>query len=321
MERQKAAQMAYNALIEAEAKAAKTTKDLSGALPTSVPESLKVLAVGNSFSNDCMLNYLWEMLKDVGVKNLTLGNMYKSGCMLQQHAEYAIGKDTAYQYYKRTEADGKWKSTEKNTQTLDVPLDEEQWDIITFQQGSGDSGVPASFTPWKDLILYYVQRKQPKAIFGWNMTWAYQSDHNKETFVKYDKDQMKMYNAIVGTVKEVVEPDARLQFVLPVGTAIQNARTSFIGDHLTRDGYHLNKGIGRYIASMVWACKLTGADPDTITYLPKELVQDKNQYSIAGLDMKKEGLIEALGKVARESVKNALAKPFEVTQSQYKTAP
>ncbi|MBR3850140.1 MAG: DUF4886 domain-containing protein [Oscillospiraceae bacterium] len=321
MERQKAAQMAYNALIEAEAKAAKTTKDLSGALPTSVPESLKVLAVGNSFSNDCMLNYLWEMLKEVGVKNLTLGNMYKSGCMLQQHAEYAIGKDTAYQYYKRTEADGKWKSTEKNSTTLDVPLDDEQWDIITFQQGSGDSGVPASFTPWKDLLVYYVQRKQPKAIFGWNMTWAYQSDHNKETFVKYDKDQMKMYNAILSTVKEVVEPDVRMQFVLPVGTAIQNARTSFIGDHLTRDGYHLNKGIGRYIAAMTWCCKLTGADPDQIKYLPEAIVADKKQYSIAGLDMSNPKLLEAFGKVAKESVKNALAKPFEVTPSQYKTAP
>ncbi|MBR2897276.1 MAG: hypothetical protein IKC04_05270, partial [Oscillospiraceae bacterium] len=70
-----------------------------------------------------------------------------------------------------------------------------------------------------------------------------------------------------------------------------------------------------------WCCKLTGADPDKITYLPEDLVLDKKQYSIAGLDMSNPKLLEALGKVAKESVKNALAKPYEVTPSQYTTAP
>lgn len=27
--------------------------------------------------------------------------------------------------------------------------------------------------------------------------------------------------------------------IIPTGTAIQNARTSFVGDHMNRDGYHL----------------------------------------------------------------------------------
>ncbi len=28
--------------------------------------------------------------------------------------------------------------------------------------------------------------------------------------------------------------------IIPTGTAIQNARTSFVGDHMNRDGYHLD---------------------------------------------------------------------------------
>ena len=50
-------------------------------------------------------------------------------------------------------------------------------------------------------------------------------------------------------------------------------------------------------------------------------MQDKKQYAIEGVDMSNPNLLEALGKGARESVKNALAKPFEITQSQYTTAP
>ena len=72
---------------------------------------------------------------------------------------------------------------------------------------------------------------------------------------------------------------------------------------------------------MTVCCTLTGVDPDTITYLPDAIAQEKKNYTIPGQDMKAPGLKEALGKVARESVKNALAKPYEVTQSQYKTMP
>ncbi len=37
------------------------------------------------------------------------------------------------------------------------------------------------------------------------------------------------------------------------GTAIQNLRTSYMGDTLTRDGYHLEVNTGRYTVSMTWA--------------------------------------------------------------------
>lgn len=38
--------------------------------------------------------------------------------------------------------------------------------------------------------------------------------------------------------------------IIPTGTAIQNARTSFVGDHMNRDGYHLDLKIGRYTAAL-----------------------------------------------------------------------
>ena len=317
LSRQEAAQMAYNALFYAESQAAKTQKDTSRELPTSVPESLKVLAIGNSFSNDCILGYLWPMMKDVGVKALTIGNLYHGGCSLQMHTGYALEEKKAYRYYKRTDKDSKWNSPKDNTSTLDDPLKDEQWDAITFQHGQSRFGMEEYYQPDLDVLLYYVQRSQPKAIFGWNFVWAAPQGCTKTNVVQYyGGDQMKMYNMSVAATKNKILTEPRIKFVLPVGTAIQNARTSFLGDHLDRDGYHLNKGIGRYIASMTWCCMLTGASPDQVKYLPEALLD----YLPEGLNKDTPGMLDKLGEIARESVKNALAKPYEITQSQLTTA-
>ena len=319
--RQEAAQMAFNAQFAQEAEAAKTQKEPSRALPTSVPEKISVLALGGSFSNDCILGFLCPMLKDVGVKEFTVGNLYYGSGTMEKYIYCGLCKELQCQYYKQTEKDGKWNSPKKKSNTLDDPLKDMQWDFITFQQGSSLAGFPESYSPWMDPFVYYVQRMQPKATFGWNMIWAYDSDSAKSGLKKFNGDQAKMYSAITKTAQETVMTDPRFQFLIPVGTAIQNARTSFLGDHMNRDGQHLNKGIGRYIASMIWCCKMTGADPDKITYLPESLVKDVKDVAIPGQDMSNPGLLEALGKVARESVKNALAKPFEVTPSRYTTLP
>ncbi|MBR2977367.1 MAG: hypothetical protein IKC50_03725, partial [Oscillospiraceae bacterium] len=96
------------------------------------------------------------------------------------------------------------------------------------------------------------------------------------------------------------------------------ARSSFLENGIYRDGLsHLNKGVGRYTAAMTVCCTLTGVDPDKITYAPESLLKNLPE----GLNKEAPGMQETLVKIAKESVKNALAKPYEITQSQYKTAP
>ena len=84
-----------------------------------------------------------------------------------------------------------------------------------------------------------------------------------------------------------------IDFVIPSGTAIQNARTSSLGDTLTRDGYHLSV-IGRYIAGLTYAYKLTGVSIENIEYAPY-------------------GVTEEVRKICIKSVQNACAKANEVT--------
>ncbi|MBP5270337.1 MAG: DUF4886 domain-containing protein, partial [Clostridia bacterium] len=76
------------------------------------------------------------------------------------------------------------------------------------------------------------------------------------------------------------------------------ARSSFIGDNITRDGYHLNMQFGRYLAALTWGCKITGVSPYDIAYNPAPAAINDDML-----------------KVARESVANALAEPYTVTQS------
>ena len=44
-----------------------------------VPKTLRVLAIGNSFSVDAM-EYLYQIAKDAGVEQVILGNLRVSGC-------------------------------------------------------------------------------------------------------------------------------------------------------------------------------------------------------------------------------------------------
>ena len=318
-QRQVAAQLAFNAQFQAEAKADKEKGD-PRTMPVEVPKSLKLLVIGNSFGNDCSISYLWHMLRSVGVEDATVGTLYYSGCPYQKHVNFALQDQPVYKYYKWSNATGKMKTTTKLT--FDKIVGDETWDRIMVLSGYAYRSIDFGPTPWQDLLLYYVRRTQPDAFYGYDMTWAFRADSTRPDYVKYhNSDQMKMYETAVSEVKKYVEPEQRFKFIVPVGTAIQNARTSFIGDHLDRDSYHLNYGIGRYIATMTVCCTLTGVDPDKITYLPETIAQEKKGYTIADQDMKNPGLLEALGKVARESVKNALAKPYEVTQSQITTMP
>ena len=79
---------------------------------------------------------------------------------------------------------------------------------------------------------------------------------------------------------------------------MRNIRTSPLGDTLTRDGFHLSYGIGRYTAALTWLAYFTGCDIDKITAVPSSYpeINDNIVY-------------------IKEAVKAAIANPFEITES------
>ena len=83
--------------------------DETTAEPSAKPDlkkSLKILAVGNSFSADGM-EYLYNIAKNAGIEEVILGNLYVGGCDLNTHYGYCMRDEAAYTYYKNTS--GEWK--------------------------------------------------------------------------------------------------------------------------------------------------------------------------------------------------------------------
>jgi len=237
----------------------------------SVRRSVKILAIGNSFSVDAMRNYLYDVLKSADYDQVILGNLYVGGCSLDTHWNYISSKSGSYEFHKNDD-NGEWV-VNQGYDAL-TALQEENWDVITVQQVSGNSGMPDTYGNLQNIVNWVNQYKtNPDAKVLWHMTWAYQQDSTHESFPNYNSDQMTMYNAIVDTVQNTVLTTEGIDGVIPSGTAIQNLRGA-IGDNLTADGYHLNDLHGDYTASLTWYAAITGESLDLVDYAPSAVTND-----------------------------------------------
>lgn len=257
-------------------------------------KSLKVLAIGNSFSEDA-LRHMYQIARSAGASEIVLGNLYIGSCNLNTHWTNAKNNVAGYEYQKNS--NGSWSTTKG--QTMESGLKDENWDFIVLQQVSGLSGVESTYNSDLTNLIAYVNSKKtnPEAKLAWHMTWAYQSDSNHWDFWRYEGNQMTMYNAIVSTVQNKVVTNQDIDIIIPSGTAIQNLRTSTIGDTLTRDGYHLSYYLGRYVAGLTWLKALTGWTIDDISYFPTS-----PEISSGHLPL------------IKEAVNKAVATPFAVSE-------
>ena len=229
---------------------------------------LKLLAIGNSFSEDAIEQNLFELAGAAG-HQMVIGNMYIGGCSLERHWGNAQSNKPDYNY-RKIEVDG--KMTRTANYTLDKALRDEQWDYVSLQQVSQLSGMCSSFQPHLDSLIAYVRARVPATTkLIWHVTWAYAQNSTHGGFANYDRDQGKMYRAIVEGAQRLKKENAHFSIFVPVGTAIQNARTSFVGDHLNRDGFHLDLVLGRYTAACTWFECLFGTNVVGNRFVPKGL--------------------------------------------------
>ena len=260
-------------------------------------DSLKILAIGNSFSEDAT-EYIPMIAKDCGVKNIIVGNMYIGGCTIQQHAENAKNNKAAYKYYKNTTYSLMSVCPTTQNVSLETALTDEEWDVVTLQNSSVHSGQESKYKDDLTYMIDYVKKLCPTAKLGWHMTWAYETGYTGSAFAThYKSDEKYMYDSIVKCVEKYIVPNEKIDFIIPAGSAIQNARTSYLGDKLTRDGLHLTLDYGRYIVAATWM-KTLGFSLDNLKSMPSRMRTRVLPF-------------------IRECVDNAMSKPFEVTQSAY----
>lgn len=223
---------------------------------------IRILCIGNSFSWDAVEQELVPLCDAKGVE-VEIHNLYYGGCSLQQHAEFLL-KDTAAYSHRVCRNPQIFESSNlqireiRDTITLRQALRDGQYDYISLQQASHDSGISATYEPWLSLLIDTVRAYQPDAQLCWMQTWAYSQDSKHGAFPRYQSDQQIMWDSIQAcTISQIT--NHKLQ-IIPCGAAIQNARHTKLGDTLCRDGFHLDYTYGRYTAACVWYEILTGKD-------------------------------------------------------------
>ncbi len=253
-------------------------------------DTLRVLAIGNSFSQDAVEQYLHELAEAAG-KHIVIGNLYIGGAPLSLHWQN-VQADLAAYAYRKIDANGKKTDTEQTR--IRTALRDEPWDYVSLQQASPLSGQFDSYVvPLKGLHAYIDSVTAGSVRFIWHQTWAYAPHSTHEGFANYDRNQQTMYRAIMDASSRA-QKLVPIDLLIPSGTAIQNARTA-LGNDLTRDGYHLDLHIGRFIAACTWFESLFGQPAPVTDYRP-------DQVSASQAD------------VAREAAHAAILQPFDVTE-------
>jgi hypothetical protein len=215
-------------------------------------DTIRILCIGNSFSWDAVEQELAPLCEE-GDQPIIIGNLYYGGCSLEQHYTFLHKNKSPYSF----------RYIEHGVRTLNEgyslrqALKLMQWDYISFQQASHDSGIQGTYEPYLSDLIDTVRSYQPNAKLCWMQTWSYSQDAKHPQFPRYQKSQQIMDDSIHNATIALLERHPELTLI-PCGKAITLARETKLGDTLCRDGYHLNYIYGRYTAACVWYELLTG---------------------------------------------------------------
>lgn len=290
---------------------------------------IRILSIGHSFSKDVMTTNLYNMFVEGGYSDITIGYLYMAGCSMPKHL-YNIQNNLAqYEYAKNNS--GRWVT--KNNISALTALQEEEWDFVTVQSspdyiggqaisnfslGVNNDGTQVSnvnMTEYEamDQITDWIKANATNADvkIDYHMIWSFSADCELWSYAYHNYDQMKMYTNIVNITQQKVQNHEDINRVIPSATAIQNVRSSFMGDNFNMpvvpgtqaDGYHLND-YGDYVAALTWYCHYSGDNANIMAgYL--------GDGSVLNLTAEQ---FQAIA----EAVNNALDIPYAVTESTHK---
>ncbi len=221
---------------------------------------LRILAIGNSFSTDATW-FLHDILTASGVENRVV-NLYIGGCSLERHWQNIEQNRRDYQYQLNGRQTDRYVSIEE-------VLSEESFDVIVTHQASHDSGWECTYEPFLGLILKYLREHSEARIFL-NETWAYEADSPHPNFMRYDRNQVRMFTALRAAYEK--EAEKYSLSLIRSGEAIQRIRKLPVfasGDlRITRDGFHMSYLYGRYALALMWAAAIAGIDARENSFIP-----------------------------------------------------
>ena len=286
----------------------------------------KILTLGHSLALDAC-----HMLAAVAAaegEQLELATLYDSGCPLFRHVEYLREGTRGYSLHvSSTEEPGLPPKVLKEV-TMEEAICYSDFDLIMMQGGTFEIARSETYTDGNiQIIQDYVNQKKrnPHAVFAWHMPWAFATDPelmamfprpNANPYISgykaYGTDRVRLYEAFCKCVTDHILTDETFRFLIPTGTAMENAMSSSLTEKDLLHDYAHAGDLGRLLAAYGWYCVLAGLKelPEMkMTTIPAALRRGKAEEDRKLTDREQAILLEALN--------NMLKKPLMLTKSQY----
>ena len=292
--------------------------------------NIKLLSIGNSYSEDA-LAYVPFILENMNVDaNIQIGILSKGGASLITHVDNFENQAPNYKYYHYDEG-GAWQRL--GQQTIQFALDNYDWDIVMLQQFSGSAANWSSYQPSLDTLTSLLGNYLDYPVkFGWYMVQS--RPGMSVNGPNYPDETIESNYTSIATNAQRVLDETACEFVVPVGTAIQNARTILdikaLGNYadnventsglgyLVTDGIHLQEGLPSQIAAYAFVLSILEQYGALQTYsiigestrVTPEWIVGK---SIPGPNGTPVGSDDINCLIGQESAVEALYNPFETT--------
>ena len=309
-----------------------TTQATEPTQPGEEGKTLKILTLGHSLAVDCghMLN---RVAAAEGYDNLKIATLYYSGCPLPSHVRFLTDNSPEYSLYiSHSETPDQPPEITKQV-TMEYALRYDYWDIVIMQGGVFEIAEKATYTNSniKTIQKYVLENcLNPNVKFAWHMAWAPPTDNTLRdlypypenntyysSYRAYGDDRTTLYQSIVNCVKACIETDDTFEFVIPTGTTMENALSSYLEEKdIHRDYVHASD-FARVMVSYVWLCKIMGIEE--ITEVKMDTIP--MVFFKSTKDLEDRVLTDAEKAIILEAVNNTLKSPYEMVPSQYTTAP
>lgn len=258
---------------------------------------MKILCIGNSFSHDATA-FVNQVAKSAG-EDITAVNLYIGGCSLQTHAENYGSDEKPYCYEINGIFGGRMVSLKEG-------ILDDNWDVITIQQASHDSGIEESYQPYGEFLLKKVRALKPNAKIYFHETWAYEINSEHWAFERYNKNQETMHRAITDCATKFSKEN-NLD-IIPSGEVIAELRNykefniNLGGDSLCRDGFHMTFDCGRYATALTFFCTLTKKSAFETSFVPqiKDIIDEFDEKDYTLTKEKAEIIKSTVDKVLKE---------------------
>ena len=231
---------------------------------------MKILAIGNSFSEDAT-RYLHGTARAQGV-DIEVVNLYIGGCALESHYKNLIGDKKDYVLCRNGADTGFYVSIRE-------ALSSGEWDVITLQQVSHLSFDIDSYYPYISELVRYIRECQPKAKLILHQTWGYENGSDRLLNMTKYATMAQMTIDIEKTYAAVAVAEG-LDGIIPSGTMLYRLTQNGI-DRVHFDTFHADRGIGRYALSLLWLRMLTGKSITDNSFCDFDVAVSDSEIEIA----------------------------------------